>query len=102
MFASASFQVDGAPAVLARQALEEGRDLGHVVRQALEIGAAVLLHGSAKGTVDAVSAEVERLLSVLSERTARLELARTSRERISARGFSFEADLGAVGACQAR
>ena len=88
--------VDGAPAALARQALEEGRDLGHVVRQALEIGAAVLLHGSAKGTVDAVSAEVERLLSVLSERTARLEFARTSRERMPGRGFSFEADLGAV------
>jgi hypothetical protein len=89
-------EVDGALAELVRQAHKEGRDPELVVRQALEVGAAVLLHGAAKGTVDAVASEVDRLLSALNERASKLEFVRRAREQIAARGFSFEGDLGAV------
>jgi hypothetical protein len=92
--------VDGSMAVLARDALAGGRDLELVVRQALEVGGAVLQHGAAKGTVDAVSAEVSRLLSVLSEKSARIEAVQYAHERGTAKGTRFELALApALDAC---
>ncbi len=85
--------VDGAVVALAREAVAEGRDLERIVREALQVGAAVLLHGSAKGTVDAVSAEVDRLLESLRERSDRIEAGRRQSERIAAKGFLFEEEL---------
>ena len=79
-----------------QRAVEEGRDPVLVVRQAIEVGAAVLFHGAAKNTMDAVSSEVDRLLTALSERSSKLEVVRRARERISARGMNFEDDLGVV------
>jgi hypothetical protein len=88
--------VDGAMATLARESVDAGRDLELIVREALELGAAVLLHGSAKGTVDAVSAEVDRLLTALDENSARIEAVRRVQQRVAAKGFSFEDALGPV------
>ncbi len=88
--------VDGALLALVRQEGADGRDLELVVRHALEVGAAVLLHGSAKGTVDAVSAEVDRLLTALDEKSSRMELVKRTREQIASRGLSFEYELGAA------
>lgn len=82
--------VDGAALGAAREAIAQGRDLELTVRQMLETGGAVLLHGSARGTIDAVGAEVERLLSALSERSGRLEAVRTLRERVAAKGLAYE------------
>jgi hypothetical protein len=71
------------------------------VRQALEIGAAVLLHGTGKGTVDAVSAEVDRLLALLTEKSSRIEALSRMREQVSAaKGLRFEDLIGpALDAC---
>lgn len=88
--------VDGALLALVRQAEADGRDLELVVRQVLEVGAAVLLHGTAKGTVDAVAAEVDRILTALEGKTAQLEIVRRAREQIASRGLSFETELGAA------
>jgi hypothetical protein len=88
--------VDGTALAAARQAVADGRDLELTVRQALEVGGAVLLHGSARSTVDAVSAEVDRLLAVLSERSERLEAVRSLHERVAAKGFLFEELLAPV------
>jgi len=82
--------VDGAALAAAREAVAQGRDLEVSVRQMLDVGGAVLLHGSALGTVDAVSAEVDRLLSALSERSERLEVVRALHERGPMKGFAFE------------
>jgi hypothetical protein len=87
---------DGTLAALVVKAVEDGREPEEVVRQVLEVGAAVLLHGANKGTVDAVSSEVDRLLSALNERSSKLEVVRRARERIAARGFGFEDELGAT------
>lgn len=62
----------------------------------LETGGAVLLHGAGKATVDAVAAEVDRLLTALGERSDRIEAVRQQQERISAKGLSFENLLGPV------
>lgn len=88
--------VDGALAALVQDAVAAGRDPELVVRQALEVGAAVLSHGAAKGTVDAVSAEVDRLLTALDEKSSRIEAVKRLRERIAAKGLSFEAALPPV------
>jgi hypothetical protein len=88
--------VDGAIAQLAHLAVAEGRDLEVVIRQALEVGAAVLLHGGAKATVDAVAAEADRVLAALESQTRTLEIVRRARGQIASRGLSFEEDLGAV------
>ncbi len=82
--------VDGAALAAAQQAVTEGRDLELVVRQMLEVGGAVLLHGAGKATVDAVGSEVDRLLAVMSERTKRMEGVRALQERVAAKGFAFE------------
>jgi hypothetical protein len=91
-----NLSVDGALAALVRVAIDEGRDPEDIVRQALEIGAAMLAHGVAKGTVDAVSTEVDRLLAVLDAKSSNLEVMRRGRLRDPARGLSFENELGAV------
>jgi len=88
--------VDGALAALVRAAIDNGKDAEAVVRQALEVGAAVLAHGVAKGTVDAVSTEVDRLLALLDEKSSKLEIVRQARQRIAARGLSFEDELAKV------
>jgi hypothetical protein len=88
--------VDGAALVAAREAVAHGRDLELTVRQMLETGGAVLLHGSGKGTVDAVGAEVDRLLTALSERSGRIEAVRGLQQRIAAKGFAFEELLAPV------
>ena len=89
-----NLSVDGSMATLAQEAASAGRDLEVLVREALEIGAAVLMHGTAKGTVDAVSAEVNRLLTALDDKSARIEAGRRMGERVAAKGFVFEEDLG--------
>jgi MoxR-like ATPase len=61
--------VDGALADLVRAGVEDGRDPEAIVREAIDVGAAVLVHGAAKSTVDAVGAEVDRLLTALNERS---------------------------------
>jgi hypothetical protein len=92
---------DGVLAQLVRQAVADGRNTEAVVRQALDIGAAVLLHGISRGTVDAVSAEVDRLLAVLDEKSSRIEALRRMREHVSAaKGLRWEDELGpALDAC---
>jgi hypothetical protein len=85
--------VDGAALAAAERATTDGRDLELTVRQMLDVGGAVLLHGVGKATVDAVGAEVDRLLAVLSERSKRIEAVRGLQERIASKGFDFEALL---------
>jgi hypothetical protein len=82
--------VDGAAFAAAREAADQNRNVEVVVRQMLEIGGAVLLHGGGKATVDAVAAEVDRLLTALNERSERIEAVRRTRERVAAKGFGFE------------
>jgi hypothetical protein len=81
--------------VVIRDLSAHGAVAALVVRQALEIGAAVLLHGTAKGTVDAVSAEVDRLLALLTEKSSRIEALSRIREQVSAaKGLRFEDLIG--------
>jgi hypothetical protein len=95
-----NLSVDGAIVALARDAVGGGKHLELVVREALEVGASVLLHGSAKGTVDAVAAEVQRLLTALDEKSLRAESMRRMGQRVAAKGFDFEDALGpALEAC---
>jgi hypothetical protein len=95
-----NLSVDGAMAVLAQDVLAAGRDLELVVRQALEVGALVLQHGAAKGTMDAVTAEVSRLLSALDDKSARIEAVRLVQTRGTAKGVLFEDVLSpALDAC---
>lgn len=87
--------VGGALVDLVRAAVTDGRDREIVVRRALDIGAAIMVHGAAKGTVDAVAAEVDRLLALLSERSSRIEALSRMREQVSAAvGLSFEQSVG--------
>jgi hypothetical protein len=69
---------------------KEGRDLVLTVRQLLEVGGAVVIHGAGKATIDAVGAEVDRLLSALSERSKRIEAVRSLQQRIASKGLEFE------------
>ena len=90
-----NLSVDGVLVTLARQAVADGRDLETVVRQALDIGAAILLHGTSIGTVDAVSAEVDRLLALLDEKSSRIEALRRMQEQVSAsKGLRWEDSVG--------
>lgn len=92
--------VDGSMAVLAREVVADGRDLELIVRQAVEVGAAVLLHGTAKGTVDAVASEIGRLLTALTEKSGRIEAVQSAQARGTAKGVAFEAMLApALDAC---
>ena len=93
--------VEGPLAELVSAAVDDGRDPELVVRQALDVGAAVLLHGTGKGTVDAVSAEVERLLALLSERISGIaDLSRMRAQVSAAVGLGFEASIApALDAC---
>lgn len=92
--------LDGPPAELARAAQSDGRDVESVIRAALELGASVMLHGSAMGTLDAVATEVDRLLQALDEKAGRLTLARAARRQMSAKGLDFEDALApALDAC---
>jgi hypothetical protein len=86
--------VDGALADLVRAGVENGRDPEAVVREAIEVGASVLSHGVAKGTVDAVSAEVDRLLTALNERSLRIEALGRMAAKASSKGLIYEAELG--------
>src|SRR3954447_15231300 len=91
-----NLDVEGAAVAAAEQAIAQGRDLELTMRQALEIGGAVLVHGTARSTIDAVGAEVDRLLAVLSERSGRLEAVRGLRQRVAAKGLDFEELLAPV------
>jgi len=92
--------VDGAAVELVKGALADGSDPESAVRQAVGVGAAVLLHGAAKGTMDAVAAEVDRLLTAIDEKSANLNFIRAAREKVSSRGLFYEEDLGpALDAC---
>lgn len=82
--------VDGTALAAAQQTVADGRDLELAVRQMLEVGGAVLLHGAGKATVDAVGAEVDRLLTALSERSDRIEAVRALREQVASKGLAFE------------
>jgi hypothetical protein len=86
--------VDGVLAELVRTGVEAGRDPEAIVRDAIEIGAAVLAHGTAKGTVDAVAAEVDRLLTALNERSLRIEALGRMAGKVSSKGMMYEAELG--------
>jgi len=88
--------VDGAALEAVQEAVAAGRDPELVVRQILEVGGSVLLHGAGKATVDAVSAEVARLLAVLDEKSSRIEAVRRIREKTSFRGHDFEDMLAPV------
>lgn len=84
------FAVAGSALAAALQAAEDGQDLEPTVRQMLDIGGAILLHGTARGTVDAVAAEVNRLLSAIGEQRQRHEAARSMGDRIAAKGLDYE------------
>jgi hypothetical protein len=55
---------------VAAEGLVRGQTAEFAVRRMLEIGAAVLSHGTNRATVDSVSAEVDRLISALTTMTA--------------------------------
>ncbi|HET8822317.1 MAG TPA: hypothetical protein VFM57_12270 [Thermoleophilaceae bacterium] len=61
-------RISGPALEAVREAVARGLDPERVVREALEVGGAILLHGASKATVDAVGAEVDRLLSALAQR----------------------------------
>ena len=86
--------VDGALADLVRAGVEDGRDPEAIVREAIDVGAAVLVHGAAKSTVDAVGAEVDRLLTALNERSLRIESLGRMAGKVAAKGLAYEAELG--------
>jgi uncharacterized protein YheU (UPF0270 family) len=86
--------MDGALADLVRVGIEHGRDPEAIVREAIEVGAAVLVHGAAKSTVDAVGAEVDRLLTALNERSLRIESLGRMAGKVAAKGLVYEAELG--------
>ena len=86
--------VDGALADLVRAGVEDGRDPEAIVREAIDVGAAVLVHGAAKSTVDAVGAEVDRLLTALDERSLRIESLGRMAGKVAAKGLAYEAELG--------
>jgi hypothetical protein len=86
--------VDGALADLVRVGVAEGRDAEAIVREALAVGAVVLTHGAAKSTVDAVGAEVDRLLTALNERSLRIEALGRMAGRVAAKGLAYETELG--------
>jgi hypothetical protein len=93
--------VNGLVAQLVSRALAEGKDPETIVCQAVEIGAAVLLQGADKGTVDAVASEVERVLAALrneaerlQEKSSRLEVVQRLDERSNAGGYRFEDSIG--------
>lgn len=88
--------VDGALADLVRAGVEDGRDPEAIVREAIDVGAAVLVHGAAKSTVDAVGAEVDRLLTALNERSLRIESLGRMAAKVAAKGLAYEAELGVV------
>lgn len=84
----------GAIADLVRVGVEDGRDPEVIVREAIEVGAAVLTHGAARSTVDAVGAEVDRLLAALNERSLRIESLGRMADKVAAKGLVYEAELG--------
>lgn len=86
--------VDGALADLVRAGVEDGRDPEAIVREAIDVGAAVLVHGAAKSTVDAVGAEVDRLLTALNERSLRMESLGRMAGKVAAKGLAYETELG--------
>jgi hypothetical protein len=86
--------VDGPLAALVRAGQADGRDPEAVVREVLDVGAAVVAHGAAKGTIDAVAAEVDRLLTALSERSLRIESLGRMATKVAAKGMVYEAELG--------
>ncbi|WP_249021623.1 hypothetical protein [Conexibacter sp. S30A1] len=89
--------VDGAVVELVRQEIAAGRDPRQIVVRAIELGAAILLHGAAMGTVEAVEARVDRLVAALDDRTAKIEsLSRMRTQVSSARGLEFEEAIGPV------
>jgi hypothetical protein len=88
--------IEGTAHEVVRAAVTEGRDPELVVRQMLEVGGAVLLHGAGKATIDAVSAEVDRLMALLAEKSSRIEAVRRIRDKTSFRGLDFEDVLAPV------
>jgi hypothetical protein len=93
--------VNGGLVELLRSAVEDGRDPELLVRQALDVGAAVLSHGAAQGTMDAVTSEVTRLLDLLDEKTSGLHGLALMRTKVSSsKGLDWEASLApALDAC---
>lgn len=82
-------EITGAAADAAAQAVEDGRDLAEFVTQMLHVGAMVLLHGANVSVVDAVTRELRR--SQESQQALR-----AARNRMSAKGLSFEELLAPV------
>jgi hypothetical protein len=66
------------------------------VERALDLGSRVLLHGAALGTVDAVAAEVDRLLEGLDSKVGMLQYASRATARTSTKGLRYEQDLAPV------
>lgn len=88
--------VEGSALEAAREAVAHGRDLELIVRQMLEVGGAVLLHGGNKATVDAVGAQVDRLITTLEERSRSARAVAAERERGHLKGFAYEELLGPI------
>lgn len=86
----------GASAEWAAKVAGGGGDLQTAVEQALDLGSRVLLHGAALGTVDAVAAEVDRLLEGLDSKVALLQYASRAAARTSTKGLRYEQDLAPV------
>jgi hypothetical protein len=88
--------VTGASAEWAARVSGGGGDVQAAVEQAIDLGSRVLLHGAALGTVDAVAAEVDRLLEGLDAKVALLQYASRAAARTSTKGLRYEHDLAPV------
>lgn len=75
--------VHGTPVDAARVCAECGENLEVAVRQMLEIGATVVLHGGNQATIDAARSEVDRLLQAVTQ-TVTENLPRTVNEQLGA------------------
>jgi hypothetical protein len=93
--------VGGVLSELVRTSAQDGHDPEFMVRHALDVGAAVLSHGAARGTVDAVTSEVTRLLDLLDEKTSSIQGLALMRTKVSSsKGLDWEASLApALDAC---
>ncbi len=89
-------EVTGASAEWAARVAGGGGDVQAAVEQALDLGSRVLLHGAALGTVDAVAAEVDRLIEGLDAKVALLQYAGRAAARTSTKGLRYEQDLAPV------
>src|SRR4051812_10571922 len=82
--------VRGAAFGAARHGVAQGRNPEEVVRQILDVGGTVLLHGVSGGVIEGVGREVDRLLAELDSRRSSLAAVRALAARTAAKGFGYE------------